>query len=369
MSTLPEELPHDDEAAGPAETDAQRPLHPWTLHPPPEAAPLAAAPSETEPPAPEPEAPDRSALGSFPDPFSAGQAEQAGFGPIAPSELPYFASFGRPEVIQPPRIPHLGHVVLLALLALLGLLSAGLLSQAALHFHLFGVTTSDQEASDIHYTLGSEAILYLVMLTGAWIIFPLLWHKSFLAGISWRGGAARRLRSMLISAAFVCFLLAIVNGWLMPGPPDAPIDRMFRIPGAAWLLFAFGVTFAPFFEELAFRGFLLPALCTACDWTAEKAAGKPPRPLDADGAPQWSLTAMLIASLLTSLPFAGMHAAQTGYSWGPFLLLVCVSLVLCWARLAARSLAASVLVHCCYNFMLFSLMLFGTGGFRHLENM
>ena len=64
--------------------------------------------------------------------------------------------------------------------------------------------------------------------------------------------------------------LALVNGFLLPGPKDAPIDKIFRTPGAAWLLFAFGVTFAPFFEEMVFRGFLLPALCTACDWIDEK---------------------------------------------------------------------------------------------------
>ena len=156
----------------------------------------------------------------------------------------------------------------------------------------------------------------------------------------------------------------------MPGPENAPIDKIFRAPGAAWLLFGFGVTVAPFFEELVFRGFLLPSLCTACDWISERMTpGKLPRPLDADGQPRWSLTAMVIASAMTSLPFAGMHAAQQGYSLGPFLLLVCVSLVLCAVRLGTRSLAASVVVHASYNFMLFAFMLWGTGGFRHLENM
>jgi membrane protease YdiL (CAAX protease family) len=42
---------------------------------------------------------------------------------------------------------------------------------------------------------------------------------------------------------------------------------------------------------------------------------------------------------------------------------------LCWARLATRSLAASVLVHASYNFLLFSLMLLGTSGFKHLDRM
>jgi len=31
--------------------------------------------------------------------------------------------------------------------------------------------------------------------------------------------------------------------------------------------------------------------------------------------------------------------------------------------------AASVVVHACYNFLLFSLMLLGTGGFQHMDRM
>jgi uncharacterized protein len=46
-----------------------------------------------------------------------------------------------------------------------------------------------------------------------------------------------------------------------------------------------------------------------------------------------------------------------------------VSLVLCTIRLSTRSLASSVLVHASYNFMLFSIMMLGTGGFRHLDKM
>jgi membrane protease YdiL (CAAX protease family) len=78
---------------------------------------------------------------------------------------------------------------------------------------------------------------------------------------------------------------------------------------------------------------------------------------------------MVIASIATSLPFALVHAEQQGHALGPFLLLIAVSLVLCAVRLFTRSLACSVVVHACYNFLLFSLMLIGTGGFRHLEKM
>jgi membrane protease YdiL (CAAX protease family) len=78
---------------------------------------------------------------------------------------------------------------------------------------------------------------------------------------------------------------------------------------------------------------------------------------------------MIIASVLTSIPFALMHAEQTANALGPFLLLISVSLVLCGVRLATRSLAASMLVHASYNFVLFSLMLITTGGFQHLDKM
>jgi membrane protease YdiL (CAAX protease family) len=46
-----------------------------------------------------------------------------------------------------------------------------------------------------------------------------------------------------------------------------------------------------------------------------------------------------------------------------------VSLILCAVRLWTRSLAASTLVHATYNFMLFSVMLVETGGFKHLDKM
>ncbi len=86
-------------------------------------------------------------------------------------------------------------------------------------------------------------------------------------------------------------------------------------------------------------------------------------------ARNWSIAAMVFGSIVCSVPFALMHGVQTAWSLGPFLLLIFVSLVLCWVRLSTRSLAASTIVHASYNFMLFSFMLLGTGGFKHLDKM
>jgi membrane protease YdiL (CAAX protease family) len=356
------------------------------------------------------------------------------------TEPALFQSFSQPEVRPPVRTPNLGDVAILGVFVSFGLLCVALLLFLALHFHLFGISTQDKAATDIHYNLGSEAALYLFTFGVCLLFFPLIWHKSFFAGLQWNGAVALTLRKRLFITAFICFVLALINAFLLPGPSDAPIDKIFRTPGAAWLLFGFGVTFAPFFEELTFRGFLLPAFCTGADWIAEKVSGEYVPVVDASGRPRWpvgaisvvfavfasipivvtgalhflhlraallvllfyflglisflvilarrkntpiarerlfeanehpiwSMPSMVIASVFVSLPFALMHAEQTGYSWGPLLLLVGVSLVLCWARLSTRSLAASVIVHSSYNFLLFFLMMLGTSGFRHLEKM
>jgi membrane protease YdiL (CAAX protease family) len=284
-------------------------------------------------------------------------------------EPPLFQSFTQPEIHAPTRLPNFGHLAILGLLVSLALLGTALLTWSALYFHLFGVSTVQRANTDIHYTLGSMVLLYLLSFGGCLLVFPLIWHEGFFAGLQWNAATALHQRWRLFSAAGVCFVLAMADEVLMPGPPNAPIDKLFQSRLAAWLLLVFGVTIAPFFEEIFFRGFLLPALCTAWDWTIEKSTGKPRLPLDAHGHPQWSIFAMVIASILTSIPFALMHAEQIANAFGPLVLLFCVSLILCAARLITRSLAASVLVHASYNLLLFSLMLLGTSGFRHLDKL
>lgn len=278
----------------------------------------------------------------------------------------------QPEAAAPARIPHLGHLALLGAFLLFGFLVMMAAMLIAMLLHVDGVSTQEQIKSNVHYLLGSEAILYLVTLAVSIPLFPLLWQKSFFTGIHWRGAAALRLGWRIPALSGGCFVLAMLDGALLPGPKHAPIEDLFRTPGAAWLMFAFGVTIAPFFEEIAFRGFILPAFATACDWVNERLKHLPPRPLDEYAHPQWSISAMIVASILTSIPFALMHAEQQGSSlaaMGPLVAVFTVSLILCAVRLKTRSLAASTMVHACYNFLIFSTMLVSTGGFRHLDKL
>lgn len=287
----------------------------------------------------------------------------------APFERPLFAHYEYVAPPRPRRIPNFAHVLVFLLILMLSYLGAVAVVFAGLHFHLFGVSTLKQAEEEIHYRLGSQAAWYLISLIGCVTIFPLIWQKGFFAGLNWRASAAVRYRWRLFSATVACLGVALIDEILLPGPTNTPIDQTFRMPGAVWLLFGFGVTLAPLVEEIVYRGFLLPAMCTAYDWAAENITGSlAPRP-DDNGRARWSIPAMLVGSVITSIPFALMHGDQTSYALGPFLLLLCVSLVLSWVRLATRSLAASVLVHSSYNLLLFTMMFLGTGGFRHLDKM
>jgi membrane protease YdiL (CAAX protease family) len=105
----------------------------------------------------------------------------------------------------------------------------------------------------------------------------------------------------------------------------------------------FGVFVAPIAEEIAFRGFLYPAL----------------RP--------W--TGRILGAILTSIPFAFLHAQQVAHAWGPLTMVFLVSLVLVAVRERTGSVAASALVHACYNLSIFAVIFYASGGFQHLDRL
>ncbi|WP_058189718.1 CPBP family intramembrane glutamic endopeptidase [Terracidiphilus gabretensis] len=273
------------------------------------------------------------------------------------------------EAPRPMRFPNIADVGLLSILLVFAALIATIITAGSLQFHLLGVSTAKQAFADIRYALGWQLLWYLFTLMGCIALFPHLWHTPFFRGMEWRWSAAADARGRLMGTAFFCLVLAVVDGKLMPGPENAPIDEVFKMPGAPWFMFFFGTLLAPFFEEMLFRGFLLPAFCTAYDWSVERITKRPAPWPDEQGKTVWTLPAMAVGSVLVSIPFALMHGAQTGYSLGPFVLLFCVSLVLCWVRLRFRSLAASTLVHASYNLLLFAIMIAGTGGFKNLDRL
>jgi hypothetical protein len=127
----------------------------------------------------------------------------------------------------------------------------------------------------------------------------------------------------------------------------------------------FGVLLAPVTEEIAFRGFLLPALAIAYDWLA---LDRTPAGLQKwQSSSMHSRAALIFASIFSSIPFALMHAGQLQHAWGALGILYAVSLVLSFVRIRANSVAASTMMHATYNLTVFIVLFIGTDGYRHME--
>ena len=259
------------------------------------------------------------------------------------------------------RIPNLLHVLLflaltIGLYLIVELVAVALLRQPA-----------QKTLVDEKIGLVVTAITYALVLLAAGVLFPAVWGRTFRDGIQWNGAGGKLLFGL--GGLLLGFAAEAVDRFL-PTPHEMPIEDVFRTPGIIWLLALFGTVLAPLFEEVVFRGLLLPALGNAVEWLRLPSA----RTEETDRMhAEWrqsdgiSTASAVVASLLTSVLFALIHAPQLGFNWAPVGLLMCVSLVLCWVRLRTKSVAASTLVHGCYNLAAFLLIFVATGGFRHMD--
>jgi len=292
------------------------------------------------------------------------------------------------EALPSARVPNLGHAILFVSFSGLLLLLSQLVSLSLVHDVHKGAQMLVQPKRE----LASMAATYVLALASCFLVFPLFWRRGFLAGIDWHGAKAAGLAVRLVS-------LGLSVGWcvqalssLVPMPKSIPMDDFFRTPSDVWLVTLFGTLLAPLFEEVTFRGFLLPAFCIALDWLGPmlryvaafsfaRLRGRelPMRRAAFREAPAVGLapgtgnvyfrsrTAKIIASVLTSLLFARMHADQLGHAWAAVGILFGVSLVLSVVRIQTRSLACSTIVHASYNLSVFVTLFIATGGYRHLD--
>ena len=338
--------------------------------------------------------------------------------PIDPSFLPPAASPDDPAaererlpvapVMETPlsaATPHIGHTILFGFLVALagfvvGLIFALLLQRVTPHMH----ESLDQMQTDPRIVIPIEAVVYAVAASVSFLLFPLLWGRSFGEGVHWRAFIAERRWWVLVAIGVATSLVVQFLSNFLPIPKELPIDKFFTNRLGVWLIAIFGVTVAPAFEELAFRGFLLPSLATAWDWLTwrlrtpreahvtpesewqQQAAlysSMPPEGtavfhhIGAETAkrpgsntdPHWSVPALIFSTVITSIGFAMLHGAQLAHSFAPLSVLFAVSVVLCVTRLRFHSLAASTVVHSMYNATIFVLLFIGTGGFRHLDKL
>jgi membrane protease YdiL (CAAX protease family) len=260
------------------------------------------------------------------------------------------------------RIPHLGHAALFFTLIGISLILAALVIYVTAH-----VRTSQAIATHPGLGLAAQGIGYVIALGISFLLFPLLWDRPFLEGVHWESLIAIRRWKWVVTIGLCISVVAQLSLHFVSTPQHTPEDAFLQNAHLIWFTAFFGVFLGPFMEELAFRGFLLPALATAYDWLTF--------PRTPAGFDRWqnstahTTPALVVAAILSSIPFALMHAAQIGYAWGVVGILYGVSLALSYVRIRTQSLACSTLMHGTYNFTIFFLLFISTDGFRHMEKL
>ncbi len=189
-------------------------------------------------------------------------------------------------------------------------------------------------------TVLAQMVAYLVVFAFMVSVATHVPSTGFWEAVSWRW--PHNWSGYLLGGVALALVLQAVAHFL-PMPKELPIDRFFQTPTEAWVLSLFGVTFAPLFEELFFRGFLYPVLARRLG--------------------------TIVAVVLTALCFGLIHAPQLGRAWAPVLVVFLVGVALTVTRAVTKSVAAGFLMHVAYNGTISVLIFLATDGFRHLEKL
>ncbi len=148
---------------------------------------------------------------------------------------------------------------------------------------------------------------------------------SFMEEMRWSHDYKVRNGTLLTLGMGLAFSVMVVSSVFPPSSP--PIEQLLSTPEAVAVFAIFGITVAPFLEELLFRGFLFRVL--------EQTAG------------------VSVAIRVTAVLFALLHVPQLWGSWAGMLLIFAVGFILSTLRARTGSLIPTVIVHTAYNGMLF----------------
>ena len=265
-----------------------------------------------------------------------------------------------------PRQPHIGYTVLLLLIGfILLLIVSAVVIAAGVYLHVLPHSVAQASRGFPKTSILIEAITFGLTLGLAALAFPHMWHRSFGSTIAFHAQTAARYAWRLALGGAVLSIVAQLIESRLNLHKDMPVDEFFRHPADVWVVALFGVLVAPVCEEIFFRGFLLRGLAIAWDWITT--------PKDEAGRAAWhgtttlSRTAWIVAGVISSGLFAAMHAAQLGFAWNAVGVLWLVGGALTVVRIRLNSVAASALVHACYNGFIFVLLFAATDGFRHLD--
>lgn len=187
-------------------------------------------------------------------------------------------------------------------------------------FHLLPVETAAPRLMTMQFS--GFALWFLAL----YVMLRVRYRQPFWTSLGWVAPWPGMFGTIFLGPALA---VSVAIGGVMLRTPEiqSTIHQLMRDRWSAMLIGVLATTLAPLFEELLFRGFLLPLLVRSFG----AAAGV----------------------VLCSLPFTLLHGPQYHWTWQHLLLLFSASVAFSLVRLRTGSTAASTLVHAAYNLTFF----------------
>ena len=177
-------------------------------------------------------------------------------------------------------------------------------------------------ASDAVRTLVFQSFMYVFLVGALYLVIAWRYREPFLPSLGWTFPIPRAFLVLAAGPALTIALSAV--GVLLRAPLDSSqIEVLIKSRASLVGIILFGVVLAPIFEEMLFRGFLLPLLVRSMG--------------------PW------VGIVLTAVPFALLHGTQNHWAWQPVLLIGIAGIAFGYVRYKTGSTTAAFLMHSAYN--------------------
>ncbi len=193
---------------------------------------------------------------------------------------------------------------------------------ATILMYVAGLAVPRAMASNAGRQLTLQSFLYLELLGALYLLVKGRHQKPFWKALAWTFPVPRAWLFLLMGPILAVALSAA--GVVLRTPAEnSLIEGLITNRASLALFIVFGVVFAPLFEEMLFRGFLLPLFARSLGPWAGIAA--------------------------TAALFGLLHGAQNRWAWQQILLIGLAGAAFGYARLRTGSTTAGFLMHAAYN--------------------
>ncbi|MDP8989316.1 MAG: CPBP family intramembrane metalloprotease [Acidobacteriota bacterium] len=171
-------------------------------------------------------------------------------------------------------------------------------------------------------TLLFQSFMYVFLVGSLYLVIVRRYGSPFWSALGWTFEIP--CGWLLMAAGPLLTILLSVLGVLLRAPSDSSqIEVLIKSRASLAAVMLFGVVLAPIFEEMLFRGFLLPLLARSLG--------------------PW------LGIFLTALLFGLLHGAQNYWAWQPIMLIGVAGIVFGYVRYKTKSTTSAFVMHSAYN--------------------